>query len=48
LVAKKSCRPGSSIIQGKDLLSLGIDGDDAVELVDDVCKQYDVPAKKIV
>lgn len=47
LVAKKTGRPESSITPEKTFYQLGIDGDDAVELIDTLCKRYNVPAEKI-
>jgi len=47
LVAKKTGRPESSITPEKTFYQLGIDGDDAVELIDELCKRYKVPAERI-
>jgi acyl carrier protein len=47
LVAKKTGRPESSITPEKTFRQLGIDGDDAVELIGELCKKYRVPAEKI-
>jgi acyl carrier protein len=47
LVAKKTGRPESSITSEKTFYQLGIDGDDAVELIGELCKRYGVPAEKI-
>lgn len=47
LVAKKTGRPESSITPEKTFYQLGIDGDDAVELIDELCRRYQVPAEKV-
>jgi acyl carrier protein len=47
LVAKKTGRPESGITPEKTFYQLGIDGDDAVELIDDLCKRYQVPVEGI-
>ncbi|MFC6644454.1 DUF1493 family protein [Granulicella cerasi] len=47
LVAKKTGRPESSITPEKTFYQLGIDGDDAVELIGELCRRYRVPAEKI-
>jgi acyl carrier protein len=47
LVAKKTGRPVSSIMPENTFYQLGIDGDDAVELVAELCKRYEVPTEKI-
>lgn len=47
LVAKKTGRPESSITPEKTFYQLGIDGDDAVELISELCKRYNVPAEKV-
>jgi acyl carrier protein len=47
LVAKRTGRPASSITPEKTFYQLGIDGDDAVELIDELCKRYQVPAEKV-
>jgi acyl carrier protein len=47
LVAKKTGRPASSITPEKTFYQLGIDGDDAVELIAELCKRYEVPTEKI-
>ncbi len=46
-VAKKTGRPESSITPEKTFYQLGIDGDDAVELIGELCRRYKVPAKRI-
>lgn len=47
LVAKKTGRQESSITPESTFYQLGIDGDDAVELIDELCRRYKVPAEKI-
>jgi acyl carrier protein len=47
LVAKKTGRPEGSITPEKTFYQLGIDGDDAVELIDELCRRYQVPAEKV-
>jgi acyl carrier protein len=47
LVAKRTGRPESSITPEKTFYQLGIDGDDAVELIDELCRRYQVPAEKV-
>ncbi len=47
LVAKKIGRPESSIMPEKTFYQPGIDGDDAVELIDELCKRCKVPAERI-
>lgn len=47
LVAKKTGRPESSITPEKTFYQLGIDGDDAVELIDELSRRYQVPAEKV-
>jgi acyl carrier protein len=47
LVAKKTGRSESSITPEKTFYQLGIDGDDAVELIDELCRRYQVPAEKV-
>ena len=47
LVAKRTGRPESSITPEKTFYQLGIDGDDAVELIAELCKRYEVPTEKI-
>ncbi len=47
LVAKKTGRPESSITPEKTFFQLGIDGDDAVELIAELCKRYQVPEEGI-
>jgi acyl carrier protein len=47
LVAKKTGRPESSITPEKTFYQLGIDGDDAVELIGELCRRYEVPTEKI-
>lgn len=47
LVAKKSGRPESSITPEKTFYQLGIDGDDAVELIDELGRRFQVPVEKV-
>ena len=47
LVAKRTGRPASSITPEKSFYQLGIDGDDAVELIDELCRRYQVPAEQV-
>ena len=47
LVARMSGRPVSSITPEKTFYQLGIDGDDAVELIAELCKRYQVPEEGI-
>jgi len=47
LVAQRTGRPESSITPEKTFSQLGIDGDDAVELIDELCRRYQVPAEKV-
>ena len=47
LVAEKTGRPESSITPEKSFYQLGIDGDDAVELISELCRRYKVPTEKI-
>jgi acyl carrier protein len=47
LVAKRTGRSESSITPEKTFYQLGIDGDDAVELIDELCRRYQVPAEKV-
>lgn len=47
LVAKKTGKPENSITPEKTFYQLGIDGDDAVELISDLCRRYKVPAERI-
>jgi acyl carrier protein len=47
LVAKRTGRP-ESITPEKTFYQLGIDGDDAVELIDELCRRYQVPAEKLI
>ena len=47
LVAKKIGRPESSITPERTFYQLGIDGDDAVELIEELCKRYKVPVERI-
>jgi acyl carrier protein len=47
LVAKKTGKPESSITPEKTFYQLGIDGDDAVELIGELCRRYQVPAEKV-
>ena len=47
LVARKTGRPESSITPEKTFYQLGIDGDDAVELIAELCKRYQVPEEGI-
>ncbi len=47
LVAKRTGRPESSITPEKTFYQLGIDGDDAVELIAELCRRYQVPAEQV-
>ena len=47
LVARRTGRPESSITPEKTFYQLGIDGDDAVELIDELCRRYRVPTEKV-
>lgn len=47
LIAERTGRRESSITPEKTFYQLGIDGDDAVELIDELCRRYQVPAEKI-
>jgi acyl carrier protein len=47
LVSKKTGRPESSITPEMTFYQLGLDGDDAVELIDELCRRYKVPAETI-
>jgi acyl carrier protein len=47
LVARKTGRPEHSITPEKTFYQLGIDGDDAIELIDELCRRYQVPAEKV-
>ncbi len=47
LVAQKTGKPQSAITPEKTFYQLGIDGEDAVELIDELCRRYQVPAEKI-
>jgi acyl carrier protein len=47
LVAKKTGKPESSITPEKTFYQLGIDGDDAVELIEALCTRYEVPTEKV-
>ncbi|MBE7159410.1 MAG: acyl carrier protein [Rhodospirillales bacterium] len=47
LVAKKTGRPESSVTPEKTFYQLGTDGDDAVDLVDELCRRYEVPTAGI-
>ena len=47
LVAKKIGTPESSVTPEKTFYQLEIDGDDAVELISELCRRYKVPAERI-
>jgi acyl carrier protein len=47
LVAEKTGRAEDSITPERTFYQLGIDGDDAIELVEELCTRYEVPAKEI-
>jgi len=47
LVVRKTGISASKITPEKTLYQLGIDGDDAVELVDEVCERYHVRVDKV-
>ena len=45
LVARKTGKLKAKITPEKTFRDLGIDGDDAVELIDELCKRYQVPVE---
>jgi acyl carrier protein len=47
LVSKKTGIPSRKITPEKTFYQLGIDGDDAVELIDELCERYKVPVEGI-
>lgn len=47
LVAKKTGIAANRITPEKTFYDLGIDGDDAVELVGELCKRYQVPVEGV-
>jgi acyl carrier protein len=47
LVAKKTGKTKDKITPEKTFYDLGIDGDDAVELVDALCERYQVPVEGV-
>jgi acyl carrier protein len=47
LVARKTGISASKITPEKTFYQLGIDGDDAVELIDELCERYKVPVEGV-
>lgn len=47
LVARKTGKSKAKITPEKTFYDLGIDGDDAVELIAELCKRYQVPAEGV-
>jgi acyl carrier protein len=47
LVAKKTGISVTKITPEKTFYQLGIDGDDAVELIDELCERYKVPVEGV-
>lgn len=46
-VARKTGKSRAKITREKTLYDLGIDGDDAVELIDELCTRYQVPVEGV-
>ena len=47
LVARKTGKSKAKITPEKTFYDLGIDGDDAVELIAELCERYEVPAEEV-
>jgi len=47
LVARKTGKSKDKVTPEKTFYQLGIDGDDAVELIDELCERYKVPVEGI-
>lgn len=47
LVARKTGISARKITPEKTFFQLGIDGDDAVELISELCEQYLIPAQEV-
>jgi acyl carrier protein len=47
LVASKTGKSRAKITPEKTFYDLGIDGDDAVELIDELCERYQVPVEGV-